>query len=149
MEAVSIREARKTDARAAIEVLRQSISELCKPDHKGDPDAVAQWLSNKTEHAWAAWVDRDDAAVYIAEKNSEIIGVGMASARGEVLLNYVKPEARFAGVSKAILHTLEGYLRETGATESFLESTVTAKRFYESQGYTAPDNSALDLRKSL
>lgn len=149
MYEVSIREGCEADAKEAIEVLCRSISELCEPDHNNDPDEISDWISNKTERAWTTWLARDDAAVYVAIKNNEIVGVGMVSEKGEVLLNYVSPDARFSGVSKAVLRTLEAYVRGKGANECFLESTVTAKKFYESFGYTSQKDGKLELRKSI
>src|SRR6266436_6755901 len=44
---VKIRDAKAEDARAAAQVLRRSISDLCVADHGNDPVILAQWLSNK------------------------------------------------------------------------------------------------------
>ena len=44
---------------------------------------------------------RGDATVLVGIKASEIVGVGIVDHYGEVLLNYVRPDARFSGVSKA------------------------------------------------
>ncbi|WP_422272271.1 GNAT family N-acetyltransferase [Bradyrhizobium sp.] len=51
-------------------------------------------------------------------------------------LNYVSPEARFQGVSLALLHALEQRAAQRGNTKVTLESTETARRFYLSNGYT-------------
>ena len=64
-----------------------------------------------------------------------IVGVGAAAACGEITLNYVLPEARFRGVSKAVLSELEAYLRTHGHTRVTLTSTRTARRFYRAMGY--------------
>ncbi len=71
----------------------------------------------------------------IVERAGEILGVGAASAAGEILLNYVSPGARFSGVSKAILQDLETYMLAQGNKKSFLSSTRTAHRFYKAVGY--------------
>ena len=54
---------------------------------------------------------------------------------GEITLNYVAPQARFRGVSAALLKALEARAIERGATEITLLSTETAHRFYLSRGY--------------
>jgi len=73
MDNISIRKARKFDGKEAIDVLRHSIAELCDLDHKNDASEIADWLSNKTVLSWNTWIDRDDATVYIAEKNDQIV----------------------------------------------------------------------------
>jgi GNAT superfamily N-acetyltransferase len=50
-------------------------------------------------------------------------------------LNYVAPEARFRGVSRAVLKALESRAIERGNTRCTLTSTETAHRFYQSAGY--------------
>ncbi|MXY65707.1 MAG: GNAT family N-acetyltransferase, partial [Gammaproteobacteria bacterium] len=50
-------------------------------------------------------------------------------------VNYVLPDVRFHGVSKAVLSTLEAYLRTEGCGCSSLTSTSTAHWFYLAAGY--------------
>ena len=69
----------------------------------------------------------------VAVKTDAIVAVGMVTDAGEVLLNYVSPDARLSGVSRALLKALED--REHGAILCRLESTETARRFYHSNGY--------------
>ncbi len=146
---INVRKGRDVDGPEAIDVVRRSISELCTSDHEGDARELADWLSNKTEAAWAVWLTRSDAAVFVAEKTNEIVGVGMIDHHGEVLLNYVRSDARFTGVSNAILEALEGVAIAEGIRECFLESTKTAKKFYEHRGYKSASETSLKLAKQL
>lgn len=144
-----VRSGDESDAVSAIKVLRASISELCSPDHNDDEREIAGWIANKTELAWKSWVNREDAAVYVAEIADEIVGVGMVDQCGEILLNYVRPDARFSGVSKSILNALEEFARSQHVHQCFLESTETAKNFYEKCGYQATRKGNLNLEKTL
>ncbi|MBY3075641.1 GNAT family N-acetyltransferase [Rhizobium laguerreae] len=146
---ISIRVGKKTDAEAAIAILRQSITQLCSADHHDDDAEIAIWLSNKTAGSWAAWINCDDATVLVAELAGNIVGVGMVDAQGEILLNYAHPDARFKGISKAILLALEAQARARGIKMCVLESTQTAKTFYEARGYQAAAGSPLHLSKRL
>lgn len=139
------------DAEPAIAVLCQSITQLCRADHQNDTVEIASWLSNKSAASWEAWLNREDAAVLVAECAGEILGVGMVDARGEILLNYVRPDARFKGISKALLRALESWAIGREIKKCFLESTLTAKQFYEANGYRPdPDaSSSLYLWKQL
>ena len=144
--AITIREARAADAGAAIETLRRSIAELCLADHQGDAQEIADWLANKTVESWHAWGTRDDAVVLVALRDGAIVGVGMVTLAGEILLNYVHPEARFVGVSKALLGAMEERLRAGQVQTCHLTSTLTAREFYESCGYRG---AGLTLAKGL
>lgn len=146
---IYIRAGKKKDAEAAITVLRRSITQLCSADHHGDEAEVAGWLANKNISSWAVWIDRDDAIVLVAELAGNIVGVGMMNIRGEILLNYVHPEARFNGISKAILCALEAKARALGLKMCVLESTLTAKMFYVDKGYQAGASGPFHLSKQI
>jgi GNAT superfamily N-acetyltransferase len=132
---LSIRKACPEDAVAACAVVRRSIVELCTADHGDDPEILTQWLSNKTPENVCAWIARQDATVLVAVKSDAIVAVGMVTDAGEILLNYVSPNARFRGASHALLKALEAHARKRGAILCRLESTETARRFYQSNGY--------------
>ncbi len=151
-----IRPAMAADAEEAASVLRRSICDLCLSDHSGDAETLAQWLANKTPENVLAWIEAPDRFIVVVEENGAIIGVGGASHSGEITLNYVAPEARFRGVSKAILKSLEAYLSLLGCPEITLASTKAARSFYIAMGYEdaeaqeAPSGrGGLPMRKSL
>lgn len=146
---IKIREAMDADAAEAVDTLRRSITDLCVADHQNDPVEIEGWLSNKTVETWRQWIARDDSVVLVAERNRKIIGVGMATLSGDILLNYVHPDARFGGVSKAILSGFEDVLRARGIRRCRLKSTVTAQSFYVSCGFRSEGGDALLLAKSL
>ncbi len=146
---IMVRSGCKSDATSAINVLRASISELCGADHSNNQREIADWIANKTNTTWEAWISREDAAVFVAESAGEIVGVGMVDQLGEILLNYVRPDARLSGVSKAVLKSLEDFASSQNVQRCFLESTKTAKNFYESCGYRATSKGDLNLEKTL
>lgn len=130
-----IRGARPADAAAACDVLRRSIAELCAADHGGDPAVLAAWLANKTPASLAAWITHPGNAVLLAVEAGRVIAVGAVNGAGEITLNYVAPEARFRGVSRALLAALEDRARAAGHPRCTLHSTQTARRFYAAAGY--------------
>jgi GNAT superfamily N-acetyltransferase len=111
---MKIRDAVAEDAPAACQVLRRSISELCVADHKNDPTILTRWLS---------------------VEGSTILAVGSVTNEGEITLNYVSPDARFRGVSRALLCALEARAIQRGNVRCTLTSTETARRFYHANGY--------------
>ena len=132
---VNIRDAIAEDASAATVILKRSIAELCELDHRNDPAILARWLGNKTVENFCGWVQQTDNSVLVAMENGEVLGVGSVTDAGMIGLNYVSPEARFRGVSRALLQALEARATERGNHWCNLTSTETARRFYLSNGY--------------
>lgn len=133
---MQIRDATLDDAPAATLVLRRSITDLCIQDHANNEAILGPWLRNKTPQSVAAWVSQPGSSLLVAVKGDAILAVGSVTDGGEITLNYVSPDARFAGVSRALLAALEARAAERGCVRCILTSTVTAHRFYLARGYT-------------
>ncbi|WDR04040.1 GNAT family N-acetyltransferase [Devosia algicola] len=132
---MEIRKAIHADAVAGTRVLRRSISELCTADHGGDKEAIAAWCANKTPEMWMLWIDQEATEPYVAVDAGSIVGVGMLGRTGEIMLNYVSPDSRWRGVSKAMLTHMETEARTKHLWQCTLASTKTARAFYNAAGY--------------
>jgi GNAT superfamily N-acetyltransferase len=132
---MEIRDAVLADALAACEVLRRSITELCVTDHRNDPAILERWLANKTPEIVPSWIAQPASSMLVAVEGGIIRAVGAVTDMGEITLNYVSPDARFRGVSRAMLGALEARAAERGNTRCTLISTETARRFYRAAGY--------------
>jgi GNAT superfamily N-acetyltransferase len=130
-----IRNAALEDASAACETMRRSITELCIADHRNDPTILERWLSNKTPEIFKSWI-RPGNSLLVATENDNILAVGNVTNAGEITLNYVSPDARFRGISVALLGALERRAMERGNQRCTLASTGTARRFYLARGYS-------------
>lgn len=131
-DALNIRDAAPDDAAAAAEVVAASICRLCGTDHGGAADLIAHWTANKTPGQMRRWITGGALDVVVAERGGRIVGVGATRDPDEVALMYVAPEARFTGVSTALLAALEGRLP---AAVARLTSTATARAFYLARGW--------------
>jgi GNAT superfamily N-acetyltransferase len=132
---MEIRDATPQDAHAASDVLRQSISQLCAADHGNDPAILDRWLSSKRPEIVAAWATQPGNSLLVAVEDDAVRAVGSVTDAGDITLNYVAPDARFRGVSRALLKALEARAAERGNRHCTLISTETAHRFYLSAGY--------------
>jgi GNAT superfamily N-acetyltransferase len=132
---IEIRGSVPEDASAVCQVLRQSIAELCVADHGNDPAILTRWLSNKTPEIVASWIAKPDNSLLVAVEGGTNLGVGSVTDAGEITLNYVSPDARFRGVSRALLGALEARALERGNSRCMLTSTETARCFYHAAGY--------------
>jgi hypothetical protein len=131
----SVRRARPADAEAMSVVLTRSITELCAADHRDDPRIIAGWTGNKTPDGVARMLANPDMTLLVAERGSDLVAVGAIDGAGAVRLNYVSPDHRFMGASKALLVAMEAELRGRGVEVARLDSTATARRFYLAAGW--------------
>lgn len=116
-------------------VLTRSITLLCAEDHRNEPGLVGRWTANKSEDGVAKMLESEAVTLFVAESDGAVAAVGSILEPDRVGLNYVDPDHRFAGVSKALLTAMEGELRRRGVIEGRLESTETAHRFYLKAGW--------------
>lgn len=130
-----MRRAEPTDAQAAADVLRRSITELCVLDHQGDADTIAKWLANKRPQDFLSWLASSDNFCVVAEAETQVVGVGLLHRSGEIRLCYLAPGAQRKGIGKAIYRALEEQARTWGLTALRLESSVAARPFYEALGF--------------
>lgn len=132
---MKIRAAHAEDAMEISALLRRSIVELCQADHHDQPKLLADWLQNKTPENVARWIAHRKSCLLVALAGDGIAAVGGITMEGEIILNYVLPEARFQGHGKALLRALEQWAVGKGLTRCALNSTATAHRFYRAAGY--------------
>ena len=132
---MEIRDALPGDAAAACAVLRRSIIELCVADHRNEAAILQRWLANKTPDIVASWIAQPASSMLVAVEDGIILAVGAVTDMGEITLNYVSPDARFRGVSRAMLAALETRAVERGNSRCTLISTATARHFYRAAGY--------------
>src|ERR1700719_3948254 len=133
---IEVRDAVREDALAACEVIRRSISELCEADHRNNPEILRRWLANKTPEIVASWIVQPGNSVLVAVEDASTLAVGSVTDAGNITLNYVSPDARFRGVSRAMLRALETRASERCNRRCRLISTETARRFYRANGCT-------------
>jgi GNAT superfamily N-acetyltransferase len=130
-----IHAARIEDAALYADLLRRSITDLCIADHQNDPAKLEPWLANKTADQVRDWIARDDLVIRVAILNAAPAGFGLAARSGDIRLMYTAPEARFQGVSTALLAHMESDLHALEIATATLTSTGTAHTFYKSRGW--------------
>lgn len=135
---ITIEDARIEDADRISGVLIASITELCDADHKGDAQLIASWTGNKTPDHIRRWIG-GSSGLRVARVGGEVAGVGGLRTGGQILLNYVAPEFRKQGVSRALLSEMEGQIVAQGIKVGRLTSTLTAMDFYRRHGWFDAD----------
>jgi putative acetyltransferase len=94
-----------------------------------------KWLENKTVENFHSWIGSTDNYCIVAELDGHVNGVGIVNRRGEIELCYISPGMQRRGIGTAILAALEERARSWGVRKVRLASTVSARAFYEKNGY--------------
>lgn len=124
-------------------MVRRSIVELCARDHENNPLWLDQWLANKTPETMAGWIADPNNRMFVAVADGAVLAAGCVKVTGDIVLNYVSPDCRFMGISRAMLQRLEDTARGYGHCRVRLISTVTAHDFYLRAGYIDRTDDAL------
>lgn len=132
---IEIRPAVVADASQACAVLRRSITECCVADHHDDPAILQSWLGNKTSDNVASWIDSPSNHTLVALADGALVGVALLTQAGKLSLCYLLPEARHAGIGKALLQGMETQARAWDISVLRLHSTASARDFYARNGY--------------
>ena len=71
----------------------------------------------------------------VAVDGSSVRGFALIQRDGEIQVCYLVAEVQYRGAGKLMLRALEEQAARWGLERVFLTSSVTAKRFYERNGY--------------
>lgn len=134
---IQIRKALPEDVVDACNVLCRSITEACRLDHHDDPEILAKWLQNKTPDQLRPWLNSPEGQGFVAVVDGRISGFGYIGYSGLIYLLYILPEVLHQGVGKRLLQTMIQIAKAGGVEKVYLESTPSAKPFYERNGFVS------------
>lgn len=119
------------------ELLIESITINCADDYNNDPKIMKEWLANKTPDNVSQWIDSTNNISLAAFDTSKdkLVGFVLMNKEGEILLNYVLSTYRYKGVGKVLLNEMEHIAKSSGIKTLSVISTITAKKFYERNGF--------------
>jgi GNAT superfamily N-acetyltransferase len=130
-----VRDAIPTNSEQVCNVLRRSILEVCAPEYD-DESVINDWLSNKTQENTLKWIESNNAySVVCTSSENKVVGFGLITLDGEILLFYLVPEALYQGNGKLMLERMEKRIISEGVNEIRTTSSITAKSFYIKNGF--------------
>ena len=128
-----IREFKSSDAEKIIEVVNEATYKINSQDYSSsqiealephDPDSIVNFAKS------------DEIYYIVAVKEDDVIGAGNIDLDGgEIKGIFVHPKHIREGVGTSLMEKLEDMAIRAGKEELKATSTVTAKKFYESQGF--------------
>lgn len=132
-------EAKPEHAHEICDVIRQSIENLCVADHKNDPKTLDSWLSNKTPENCKLWIENEQGKSFVAIASGAPVGIVTIGKNGYIYLCYMRPDKVGEGLGKQLIVACINQALAWGLKEMKVDSTHTAKEFYESQGFKKSD----------
>ncbi|MFN6453342.1 MAG: GNAT family N-acetyltransferase [Nostoc sp. EfeVER01] len=102
--------------------------------HDYTEEQVAAWApANMDIEVWIKSLG--SKFTYVAEEQDKIIGFGELKANGHIDRFYCHKDFQRKGVGKKILEQIELKAHSLGVEKLFTEASITAKPFFESQGF--------------
>lgn len=133
MEDLSYRTATRSDLSRVAEIHRTAVTEIGRRFYTDRQ--VDAWAAEATKDAYP--LDDDATVVLLAERDSDIVGVGQLNVdTPEIAKLFVAPEHAGEGLGARLLEELERYARDRGIDELFLDASLNATDFYHRNGYT-------------
>lgn len=144
----NVRKAKKDDLESICRLSNEINAEhhLHMPQEFQKPDR-----GNRDEPAWAGFMDKDSAAVFVAEDKGVLVGAVSVSvttsapqpflkhrSRGHIATIVVTKNHRGKGVGRALMSAAETFAKEQGAADiklNVMEFNSDAFEFYQELGY--------------
>jgi putative acetyltransferase len=134
-QCVRVRPATAHDAPAIWIVHVRSIREVCAGDYT--PEQIEAWAGPKQPEDYIRALAGGEQ-LWVAEIGSAV--AGFACLRGNKLRGlYVGPTSQRRGVGSALLNAVEAAATQQGISTLTLNSTFTARTFYEARNFRADE----------
>ena len=129
---VQVRAFQPGDAPTLLALFRDTIRRVNVRDYA--PEQIRAWASDEINAAeWAArFAGR---FVGVAEFGGRVVGFAELEADGHIDRFYVSADHQRRGVGRALLEAILAEARRAGVRRLFTEASITARPFFESQGF--------------
>jgi putative acetyltransferase len=140
---ISLRPYRPDDAPGLLTLFRDTIRRVNARDYS--PDQIRAWASDDIDPD--AWADRfagrfvlvaEEVAdeEVVAEKPGRPVGFAELEAEGHIDRVYVSADHQRRGIARLLLEAVVAEARRRGVARLFVEASITARPFFEAQGFT-------------
>jgi len=127
-----VRPCRPADAPALLALFRDTIRRVNAPDYS--PAQVRAWASDDIDPA--AWAEKFAGRfAVVAEVAGQPVGFTELEADGHVDRFYASADCQGRGVGKQLMAAVVAEARRLGVSRLFADVSVTARPFFERQGF--------------
>ena len=133
---IVVRAMRDEDARSFLEVHHAAVRGIAAKDYANE--VIDDWapLPITQENVSNVIRNPDNEIRVLAEVHGEVAGIGaLVLEQNELRACYVVPGVSRSGVGSALVREIESIARGHGLTFLQLDSSITARSFYEALGY--------------
>lgn len=129
---ITLRAYLPTDAPLLLDLFRDTIRRVNARDYA--PDQISAWASDTID--LAHWASRFRGRfVLVAMESNRPVGFAELETNGHIDRVYVAADCQRQGVGRSLLVALVDEARRVGITRLFTEASITARAFFEAQGF--------------
>jgi putative acetyltransferase len=129
---ITLRPYQRDDAPALLALFRDTIRRVNSRDYS--PAQVAAWASDDIDTA--SWFGRFTGRfVPVAEEASRPVGFAELEPDGHIGRVYVSADHQRRGIGRQLLAAVVAEARRVGLARLFTEASITARPFFEAQGF--------------
>jgi putative acetyltransferase len=130
---ITLRTYRRDDAPALLALFRDTIRRVNSRDYS--PPQIAAWASDEIDTE--SWFGRFAGRfVPVAEEAGCPVGFAELEPNGHIDRVYVSADHQRQGIGRQLLATVVNEARRVGLARLFTEASITARPFFEAQGFT-------------
>lgn len=142
-QTIRVRLFRPADLDTVIELFKGSVRKVARRDYTANQ--VAAWAPNEIDREqWAARTVGN--STWVAEIDAVIAGFIDLKPDGHIDMLYVDPALQGQGVATALLSQVEAAARVRRIPKLFAEASITARPFFEKQGFRVTSPQTVKLR---
>lgn len=127
---IILRDYRPADIDAVIDVFLSAIRQTASADYT---QAQVEAWAQVARQTWQK--RRRSRPTWVAEMEGSVAGFTDLEADGHLDMMYVHPRCKGRGVATSLLNAAEQHAREAGLSKIYCEVSITARPFFEAQGY--------------
>ncbi len=129
---IEIRGYEKKDAPEIVRLFYETVHSVNRPDYS--KEQVEAWAPEVPDAA--AWHSRmTSRKTLVAVENVEVVGFAELEENGHLDTFYLRKDAVGRGVGQCLYQAVEGEARAWGIGRIFTEASITARPFFERQGF--------------
>jgi putative acetyltransferase len=143
---MDIRKFTDSDINQIVSLFYETVHSVNKRDYS--QEQIDAWAPKDEETLKLnTWKDSMSQNVtYVAEIEGEIVGFSDMTHYGHLDRLYIHKDFQGQGIASALVNTLESEARGLGLIEMDTEASITAKPFFERQGYRIIQSQVVERR---
>ena len=129
----TLRTYRPDDAPALLALFRDTIRRVNARDYS--PDQIRAWASDEIDDI--VWASRFEGRfTVVAEEADRPVGFAELESNGHIDRVYVSADHQGQGIGRELLRAIIAEAQRLGMHRLFVEASITARPFFEAQGFT-------------